>query len=1132
MHRICIRLLVWSLVAGLSGSALGWAQTVEQSSDLAAWSRSSTTAASGAPLTPKYSLQIQPGTTSNPIDIAGSSSEPLARFFVSPDRQTIWRWLGGSVNKAQSLRPAGPTVDLNPLCTAPHPNMAALNDGTLVISCPSASKTIAVTPDGITQTYLVSAPLGYTSDSQGLATFELWTDGNYNYYGSLRNYTLNGSALTAGSPRWSYLLYRANAACWPSAVTYSREFARVDPLVWDGVRCAVGATVYLDRSTGASQGNPGIRLPSGTDSRGLIWSMGTTNEIVIWSYQNGAVTRLRSLYFPIATPTDWSFVPVGNDKMWVVCPQGVYLYTYSGSTELLAANYTFAASSPMAPAVANPDSTTGGILLGDMRSSYTDTTRSVQQMELGRQYVASSGPITSPDTRGSTATPVFSGIAVTASEPQGTQLRWAVSFTGGTTWERYRDGQWQTLTDRAAIATEGMTTAELQALSMETIGPRATQPLQVAAVLQASADLKSAPSVSAVTFRYSPYPNPVANNLTCPDALRLGQTVSCQVMAATPGNIGTLTYTWAADPSTTTLTPSQNAAAITPRAEGTVTVTVTVRLLEDETKMTTRVATLQVNPPIVTGNLTCPGVAGRRQFITCQAAVESSAPNTVVRWTTDDVDSVVEPNAERTQARIRWSSLGTKTVSVNISSPDFPTLGNTATASVQVVGWQKPLLRLRGPQRVVRGTPVSVQAVVTEPKHPEVSGTVTVEWTVNGQTLTGPVLDLETTRAGSVAIQAKARYAEANGDPDAESDPASLTITVTPQRPPNLRVKVPRLAVKGLPMTLEASATGANMIIEWSLPDQPPIRQATVTVTPTVANRTLVMTVRAIPGEGSLPEEIASKTLTFPVLDYTFPAFTLEKRGEKDASAPYEVMWTVKGELKSAPGGQFTYQWDFGDGEQLETTRPKVVKVYATPGAYPMRVTVRDQIGHAQTLTDTVTVSEVQPYRFDLKFALSNRFWKAPLRLRVRPTVTGGIKREKITGYQWWVDGQPVSQERMGDFTIAEPGEHQLKLQIATEHEHTAEHTVTITTYANQAPVCALQQRTALQPRQVRLQAICRDQDGRVANYAWDFGDGRATDGKPFVTIEYEQPGTYTVTMTATDDDGATTSATQTVAVQ
>src|SRR5262245_35603793 len=61
-------------------------------------------------------------------------------------------------------------------------------------------------------------------------------------------------------------------------------------------------------------------------------------------------------------------------------------------------------------------------------------------------------------------------------------------------------------------------------------------------------------------------------------------------------------------------------------------------------------------------------------------------------------------------------------------------------------------------------------------------------------------------------------------------------------------------------------------------------------------------------------------------------------------------------------------------------------------------------------------------------------------------------------------------------------------------------------------------------PLQVAFRGTGHDPDGKIAGYRWDFGDGASsTDQHP--THVYRTPGTYTATLTVTDDDGATGSA-------
>lgn len=56
------------------------------------------------------------------------------------------------------------------------------------------------------------------------------------------------------------------------------------------------------------------------------------------------------------------------------------------------------------------------------------------------------------------------------------------------------------------------------------------------------------------------------------------------------------------------------------------------------------------------------------------------------------------------------------------------------------------------------------------------------------------------------------------------------------------------------------------------------------------------------------------------------------------------------------------------------------------------------------------------------------------------------------------------------------------------------------------------------------------DVDGSIVGYAWNFGDGTTTTG-PTATHDYAQAGNYGVTLTVTDDDGATDQISRTVSV-
>jgi len=59
------------------------------------------------------------------------------------------------------------------------------------------------------------------------------------------------------------------------------------------------------------------------------------------------------------------------------------------------------------------------------------------------------------------------------------------------------------------------------------------------------------------------------------------------------------------------------------------------------------------------------------------------------------------------------------------------------------------------------------------------------------------------------------------------------------------------------------------------------------------------------------------------------------------------------------------------------------------------------------------------------------------------------------------------------------------------------------------------------------------DPDGNITNYEWDFGDGNVTNTtEETINHSYSEAGNYEVTLTVTDDDGATNSTTKEITVQ
>jgi predicted transcriptional regulator len=107
----------------------------------------------------------------------------------------------------------------------------------------------------------------------------------------------------------------------------------------------------------------------------------------------------------------------------------------------------------------------------------------------------------------------------------------------------------------------------------------------------------------------------------------------------------------------------------------------------------------------------------------------------------------------------------------------------------------------------------------------------------------------------------------------------------------------------------------------------------------------------------------------------------------------------------------------------------------------------------------------------------------------------------------YWMDGTFVEERRL-NVTVSEPDPNQPPVAVIDP----ANQTIGVTDTA-------------------RIDgSLSHDDDGSISSYVWDMGDGTTATGA-MVAHTYRSPGLFTVTLTVTDDDGATSVATGAVRV-
>lgn len=221
-----------------------------------------------------------------------------------------------------------------------------------------------------------------------------------------------------------------------------------------------------------------------------------------------------------------------------------------------------------------------------------------------------------------------------------------------------------------------------------------------------------------------------------------------------------------------------------------------------------------------------------------------------------------------------------------------------------------------------------------------------------------------------------------------------------------------------------------------------------------------------------------------------------------------------------ADGSIASYAWDFGDGTTSNAAKP--THTYGSAGAFSVTLTVTDDEGATGTITKTVTtVANNGP---------TAQFTASVDKLTASFDGTGSTDSDgTIASYAWDFGDGSTSTNATPTHTFGSAGDQTVSLTVTDNDGATDTITKTVTTTANAAPHAAFT--FSANDLAVAFDGSgSSDDDGTIASYAWDFGDGAtSTDAKPSHT--YATAGNETVILKVTDNDGATDSVTKTVTV-
>jgi PKD repeat protein len=258
-----------------------------------------------------------------------------------------------------------------------------------------------------------------------------------------------------------------------------------------------------------------------------------------------------------------------------------------------------------------------------------------------------------------------------------------------------------------------------------------------------------------------------------------------------------------------------------------------------------------------------------------------------------------------------------------------------------------------------------------------------------------------------------------------------------------------------------------------------------------------------------------------------------------DAGGPYSgtvgspVNFDGSGSSDS-DGTLVAFAWDFGDGGSASGST--ATHTYSVDGTFTVTLSVTDSDG--MTSTDT-TSAAISPAGVNSPpVARANGPYNGTEGASIQFSSSGSSDPDgTIASYAWDFGDGNTSSAANPTHTYVAAGTYTVSLRVTDNAGDSAMDTTAATIEAvvvNKSPVAdAGGPYSGLVGDTISFNGGASvDTDGSIVRYDWDFGDGATLpDAGPSASHIYSAAGTYTVTLSVTDDGGASSSAASTATI-
>jgi PKD repeat protein len=222
------------------------------------------------------------------------------------------------------------------------------------------------------------------------------------------------------------------------------------------------------------------------------------------------------------------------------------------------------------------------------------------------------------------------------------------------------------------------------------------------------------------------------------------------------------------------------------------------------------------------------------------------------------------------------------------------------------------------------------------------------------------------------------------------------------------------------------------------------------------------------------------------------------------------------------PDGRITgYRWNFGDGTESTDRNPR--HTYAVAGPYTVTLMVVDDDGAASTPVSHQVIANNPP-------PPNNKEPHAGFDARCEFMTCSFQDQSRdddgtIVSRTWQFGDNGTSSETNPSHTYTVPGKYRVILTVTDDRGGTDTEQRDVEAKAppapNQAPTAAFSANCPQPGLECSFNSdASSDIDGDVRGFSWNFGDGTGSN-EPNPRHSYAAGGTYDVTLTVTDNDGA-----------